>query len=64
MAETKAVSYFLSINDYTDTRKIVASYGSGVRYRQNIFRKYLFVDVGTAYGWRRGTDETKGSVTC
>jgi hypothetical protein len=59
IAATKAISYFVGVDGNTDQSKTIDSYGPGVRYRQNIFRKYLFVDVGTAYGWRKSADDTK-----
>ncbi len=59
VAATKAISYFVGMNGNTDPSKTIESYGPGVRYRQNVFRKYLFVDVGTAYGWRKSSDDTK-----
>ena len=59
IAATKAISYFVGMDGNTDQSKTIESYGPGVRYRQNIFRKYLFVDVGTAYGWRKSANDAK-----
>lgn len=59
IAATKAISYFMGMDGNTDQSKTIDSYGPGVRYRQNIFRKYLFFDVGTAYGWRKSANDAK-----
>jgi len=53
ISDTKAITYFVVINGITDPDKLIKSYGPGIRYRQNIFRDYLFLDLVPAYGWRK-----------
>lgn len=53
LAPTKAMTYSVGMNGITDPTRLIKSYGPGVRYRQNVFREYLFFDIVTGYGWRK-----------
>lgn len=53
ISDRRAITYFVGINGITDPNKLIKSYGPGLRYRQKVFRDYLFLDLSPAYGWRK-----------
>jgi hypothetical protein len=53
LAPNRAVTYFVGINGITDPDKLIKSYGPGIRYRQTVFRDYLFLDLVPSYSWRK-----------
>jgi hypothetical protein len=53
LAPNRAITYFVGINGITDPDKIIKSYGLGIRYRQTVFRDYIFLDLVPNYSWRK-----------
>ncbi len=53
LSPNKAVTYFVGVNGITDPDKLIKSYGPGIRYRQTVFRDYLFLDLVPSYSWRK-----------
>lgn len=51
ISSSRAISYFLSVNGETRPDYLVTSYGFGLRYRQSIFRPWLFIEVDPALAW-------------
>ena len=58
LSDQRAVSYFVFTQGTTQPNGDVDSYGLGVRYRQNLFKPWLFVDLQPTYQWRI-PDETR-----
>lgn len=54
----QALSYFTSVSGETDPDYLTSSYGIGVRYRRNILRRWMFLEVEPAHFWRRRTLDT------
>ncbi len=52
LANNQALTYFFSMNGYTDPVNIAENYGFGINYRRNIFRDYISVDLEPAHWWR------------
>lgn len=53
LSETKAFSYFVGMNGETRPENIVSDYYVGARYRQNMFRPWLFGEVQPSYRWSK-----------
>lgn len=53
LSDKKAYAYFLSINGETEPSSLVNTYAVGIRYRQNIFRPWLFAEVKPSYRWSK-----------
>ena len=51
----QALSYFTSVSGQTDPDYLTRGYGVGVRYRRNVLRPWMFVEVEPAHVWRRDT---------
>lgn len=63
LSEKDAFSYFGAIAGETDPEYLTESYALGVRYRRNVFRPWIFVEVEPSYAWRReSVDESRSSV--
>lgn len=59
----QALSYFASVSGQTDPDRFTTGYGFGVRYRRNVARPWIFVEVEPAHVWRRDNlEESRGSV--
>ncbi|MEE4143959.1 MAG: hypothetical protein V2I26_04100 [Halieaceae bacterium] len=52
------INYFGAINGFTDPRYI-RNYRVGVLYRQQIYRKFLFLEVEPAYNYRKQNADDK-----
>lgn len=65
LSEKRALSYFLAAGGETKPSHYTSSYGVGIRYRQNIYRHWLFAEVQPAYHWRRPEfeDSRSGSAS-
>ncbi|MFA5630262.1 MAG: hypothetical protein WC997_02015 [Porticoccaceae bacterium] len=53
LSDTKAYGYFIGMNGATKPEDIVHDYYVGVRYRQNMFRPWLFGEVRPSYRWSK-----------
>lgn len=53
LSSKKAFSYFVATDGETEPDRYVRNYVAGVRYRQNIYRKWLFVEVQPSYRWSK-----------
>ncbi len=63
LSEKDALSYFGAIGGETDPEYLTQSYALGVRYRRNVFRPWIFVELEPSYAWRReSVEESRSSV--
>lgn len=53
LSDKRALSYFIAAGGETKPDHYTTSYGFGMRYRQNIYRRWLFAEVQPGYHWRR-----------
>jgi len=53
LSDTKAYGYFVGMNGANRPENIVHDYYVGVRYRQNMFRPWLFGEVRPSYRWSK-----------
>ena len=53
LSERRAYAYFISMDGRTEPENIVHNYAVGIRYRQNIFRPWLFAEVQPSYRWSK-----------
>lgn len=53
LSETTAFSYFAGVTGETRPDNIISEYYVGVRYRQNMFRPWLFGEVQPSYRWTK-----------
>jgi len=61
LSPRQALSYFGAIVGDTDPDYLTESYVLGVRYRRNVFRPWIFVEVEPAHAWRRESEEESRS---
>jgi len=62
--EKEALSYFGGVSGETDPEFLAKGYTLGVRYRRNIFRRWIFVEVEPAQEWRKDAPgESRQSVS-
>ncbi|KJS08929.1 MAG: hypothetical protein VR73_04015 [Gammaproteobacteria bacterium BRH_c0] len=57
LGEHRALGYFIAISGKTDPEAFSTAYGFGMRYRQNIYKEWLFAEVQPNYFWRRAEFE-------
>ena len=50
-----ALSYFVAVSGQTEPRQLTDAYAIGVRYRRNVLRPWIFVEVEPSHLWRRET---------
>tara|TARA_R110002110_G_scaffold278023_2_gene493328 strand:+ start:43121 stop:44014 length:894 start_codon:yes stop_codon:yes gene_type:complete len=64
LSNDRVLGYYLAIAGATEPGYYTRSYGFGLRYRQNIFRKWLFAELQPSYFWRRDEfeDRRQGSA--
>ncbi|MFO7551843.1 MAG: hypothetical protein R6W80_10575 [Haliea sp.] len=64
LSNDRVLGYYLAIAGATEPGYYTRSYGFGLRYRQNIFRKWLFAELQPSYFWRRDEfeDRREGSA--
>jgi hypothetical protein len=64
LSDNRALSYYTAISGATEPGYYTRSYGFGARYRQNIFREWLFAELQPSYFWRRDEfeDSRQGSA--
>lgn len=51
LSKKQAISYYVSARGKTQPYGLTTSYGLGIRYRQNIFRPWLFAEFQPNYRW-------------
>ncbi len=59
LSNNRVLGYYTAISGATEPGYYTRSYGFGMRYRQNIFRKWLFAELQPSYFWRRDEFEDK-----
>lgn len=52
------INYFFGVNGFTDPRYI-RNYRAGVLFRQQIYRKFLFLEIEPAYNYRKQNKDDK-----
>ena len=63
LSEKKAISYYTSAVGHTQPDGLVNSYGLGIRYRQNILRPWIFVEIQPSYRWyKHHQDDNRDGV--
>lgn len=65
LSNKRALSYYIAASGATKPDYFTRSYGLGMRYRQNIYKHWLFAEVQPSYRWRRANfeDDRKGAAT-
>lgn len=65
LSDKRALSYFVSAGGETKPSHYTSSYGLGVRYRQRVYRQWLYAEIQPAYHWRRPhyEDSRRGSAS-
>lgn len=53
IGEHSALGYYVALSGKTDPDHYSDGYGFGMRYRQNIYKDWLFAEVQPNYFWRR-----------
>lgn len=53
LSDKRALGYFIGASGETSPYHLTESYGFGMRYRQNIYRPWLFIEVQPRYAWRK-----------
>lgn len=59
LSDNRVLGYYTAISGATEPGHYTRSYGFGLRYRQNIFREWLFAELQPSYFWRRDEFEDK-----
>jgi hypothetical protein len=54
-----ALSYFVAVSGQTEPRHITDAYAIGIRYRRNVLRPWIFVEVEPSHLWRRETEDDR-----
>lgn len=64
LSNNRVLGYYTAISGATEPGYYTRSYGFGLRYRQNILRKWLFAELQPSYFWRRDEfeDRRQGSA--
>jgi hypothetical protein len=64
LSNNRVIGVYGTLNGRTQPRHLTQAYGMGMRYRQNLNRKWLFLEVQPGYFWRRDVleDERRGSA--
>jgi hypothetical protein len=64
LSNNRVLGYYTAISGATEPGYYTRSYGFGLRYRQNIFREWLFAELQPSYFWRRDEfeDRRQGSA--
>lgn len=64
LSNNRVIGVYSTVNGRTQPTHLTESYGFGMRYRQNLNRKWLFLEVQPGYFWRRDTfeDERRGTA--
>ena len=65
LSERRAIGYYVAASGDTKPDYFTTSYGLGLRYRQNIYKHWLFAEVQPSYHWRRAEyeDSREGAAT-
>jgi hypothetical protein len=65
LSNKRALSYYVAASGDTKPDYFTTSYGLGMRYRQNIYKHWLFAEVQPSYHWRRADfeDDREGAAT-
>lgn len=53
LGENRAISYYLSLSGITQPDAVTTGYGLGFRYRQTVFKPWLFAEIQPGYNWRK-----------
>lgn len=62
LQERRAISYTALLHGETGADVPIQNYGAEARYRQSIFRKWLFLDVSASVTWPRETLEEEREI--
>lgn len=64
LSNNRVIGVYGTLNGRTQPTQLTQAYGFGMRYRQNLNRKWLFLEVQPGYFWRRDTveEERNGSA--
>ncbi len=57
LSDKKAFGYFVGLEGKTKPERYVTNYVAGVRYRQNIYRPWLFIEIQPSYRWFKDLPE-------
>ena len=63
MNEKEVVNFFAAVSGETDPEAFTDAYSLGVRYRRNIWRPWVFVEVEPSHVWRKeDADQNRSSA--
>ncbi|MDQ1304049.1 MAG: hypothetical protein QG595_2032 [Pseudomonadota bacterium] len=62
LGSRRAISYTALMRGETDADVSLQNYGAEVRYRQQVFRRWLFIELLTSLTWPRETLEEKREI--
>ena len=62
LGKRRGISYTALLRGETDADVRIKNYGFDVRYRQNVFREWLFMELSTSLTWPRETLEEEREI--